>query len=127
MRWRQATAAGACVLALVGLTGCASVAQFFKADDAPSAEQPPRPVVRVYRLEVDAPGELRTLLDTYLDLARFQSAPESEDITPAEVDRLIAAAEDLADIEAAKGARAELAAGEDSIPWDQVKADLGLA
>ena len=92
MRWRQATAAGACVLALVGLTGCASVAQFFKADDAPSAEQPPRPVVRVYRLEVDAPGELRTLLDTYLDLARFQSAPESEDITPAEVDRLIAAA-----------------------------------
>ena len=46
----------------------------------------------MYRLEVEAPGELRTLLTTYLDLARFQSAPESEDITPAEVDRLIAAA-----------------------------------
>ena len=43
-----------------------------------------------------------------------------------DLDRLIAAAEDLADIEAAKGARAELAAGEESIPWDQVKADLGL-
>lgn len=44
-----------------------------------------------------------------------------------DLDRLIAAAEDLADIEAAKDARAELAAGEESIPWDQVKADLGLA
>lgn len=44
-----------------------------------------------------------------------------------DLDRLIAAAEDLADIEATKDARAELAAGEESIPWDQVKADLGLA
>lgn len=44
-----------------------------------------------------------------------------------DLDRLIAAAEDLADIEAAKGARAELVAGEVSIPWEQVKADLGLA
>ena len=44
-----------------------------------------------------------------------------------DLDRLIAAAEDLADIKAAKGARAELAAGQESIPWDQVKADLGLA
>lgn len=44
-----------------------------------------------------------------------------------DLDRLIAAAEDLADIEGAKTARAELAAGEEGIPWDQVKADLGLA
>ncbi len=40
---------------------------------------------------------------------------------------LIAAAEDLADIEAAAQARAEMADGEPAIPWDQVKADLGLA
>lgn len=40
--------------------------------------------------------------------------------------RLIEAAEDLADIEAARQARAEIES-EGTIPWDVVKADLGLA
>lgn len=44
-----------------------------------------------------------------------------------DLDALIAAAEDLADIEAAKAARAEITDGEATIPWEQVKADLGLA
>jgi antitoxin Phd len=44
-----------------------------------------------------------------------------------DLDRLIAAAEDLADIEAARAARDEIADGAATIPWDQVKADLGLA
>ena len=44
-----------------------------------------------------------------------------------DLDRLIAAAEDLADIEAARAARAEIADGEPAVPWEQVKADLGLA
>lgn len=44
-----------------------------------------------------------------------------------DLDLLIAAAEDLADIEAAHGARAEIADGEPAVPWEQVKADLGLA
>jgi prevent-host-death family protein len=44
-----------------------------------------------------------------------------------DLDRLIAAAEDLADLEAAAAAREEMADGEPSIPWGQVKADLGLA
>lgn len=44
-----------------------------------------------------------------------------------DLDALIAAAEDLADIKAAKAARAEIADGEATIPWEQVKADLGLA
>lgn len=43
-----------------------------------------------------------------------------------DLDRLFEAAEDLADIEAARAARAEIA-DEGTIPWDQVKADLGLA
>ena len=38
-----------------------------------------------------------------------------------------ATAEDLADIEAAKAARHEITDGEPAIPWEQVKADLGLA
>ncbi|MCA0294852.1 MAG: type II toxin-antitoxin system Phd/YefM family antitoxin [Actinobacteria bacterium] len=44
-----------------------------------------------------------------------------------DLDRLIAAAEDLADIEAARSARAEIGGGEPAIPWEQVKADLGLS
>ena len=43
-----------------------------------------------------------------------------------EVDRLSQAAEDLADLEAADAARAEIAK-RGTIPWDEVKADLGLA
>lgn len=43
-----------------------------------------------------------------------------------DLDRLIAAAEDLADIEATRAARAELNDGDTAIPWEQVKADLGL-
>jgi len=42
-------------------------------------------------------------------------------------DSLVDAAEDLADIEAARQARAELEAGSETIPWDEVKRDLGLA
>jgi antitoxin Phd len=48
-------------------------------------------------------------------------------IDAADLDLLIAAAEDLADIEAAAAARAEMDDGEPAIPWEQVKADLGLA
>jgi prevent-host-death family protein len=44
-----------------------------------------------------------------------------------DLQRLIEAAEDLADVEAAKAARAEMASGEAAIPWDEVKADLGLS
>jgi len=43
-----------------------------------------------------------------------------------DLDRLIEAAEDLADIQAARAARAEIA-DDGAIPWEQVKADLGLA
>lgn len=42
-----------------------------------------------------------------------------------DLDDLIAAAEDLADIEAARAARTEIGQ-EGTIPWEQVKADLGL-
>lgn len=44
-----------------------------------------------------------------------------------DLDLLIAAAEDLSDIEAARAARSEIADGSQAIPWEQVKADLGLA
>ncbi|MCL2802617.1 MAG: type II toxin-antitoxin system Phd/YefM family antitoxin [Micrococcales bacterium] len=47
-------------------------------------------------------------------------------IDASDLDRLIAAAEDQADLEQVKAARKEMAAGEDPVPWEQVKADLGL-
>mgnify|MGYP000845829645 CR=1 FL=1 len=43
-----------------------------------------------------------------------------------DLERLTQAAEDLAGIEAARAARAEVAE-HGTIPWDEVKADLGLA
>ena len=43
-----------------------------------------------------------------------------------DLERLTQAAEDLADLEAAEAARDELAE-HGTIPWDEVKADLGLA
>jgi prevent-host-death family protein len=44
-----------------------------------------------------------------------------------DLQRLIEAAEDLADILAAREARSEMAeTGASAIPWEQVKADLGM-
>lgn len=44
-----------------------------------------------------------------------------------DLDRLIELAEDMADIRAAEQARAEMkATGTAPIPWEEVKADLGL-
>jgi len=48
-------------------------------------------------------------------------------IDAADLDALIDAAEDLADIKAAQAARAEIAADETAIPWEMAQADLGLA
>ncbi len=45
-----------------------------------------------------------------------------------DLDRILALAEDMADIRAAEQARDEMkATGQAPIPWDEVKADLGLA
>ena len=43
-----------------------------------------------------------------------------------DLERLTQAAEELADVEAADAARAEIVE-HGTIPWDEVKADLGLA
>ncbi|VTR78663.1 type II toxin-antitoxin system Phd/YefM family antitoxin [Cellulomonas hominis] len=45
-----------------------------------------------------------------------------------DLDRLLEAAEELADLAAAAAAREEMTAtGAPPVPWEQVKADLGLA
>ncbi len=53
---------------------------------------------------------------------RIAAVIDAEDL-----DELIAAAEDLADIRAARAAHDEMAeTGQPPIPWEQVKTDLGL-
>lgn len=82
-----------------------------------------------------AVSDARARLADVVDAARVGHAPVyltrrghrvAAVIDADDLDRLIAAAEDLADLEATRQAREELASGEESIPWDQVKADLGL-
>ncbi len=91
MSWKRMAATLGCCAMLIGMNGCASVKKLFD-DETPADAAEAGPSVAVYRLEIEAPSELRDLLLTYLDLSRFQNVPQSEDITPAEIGRLIAAA-----------------------------------
>lgn len=79
--------------------------------------------------------DARARLADVVDLARVHHAPVyltrrgrrvAAVIDSADLDRLLEAAEVLADIHAAREARAEIAA-DGTVPWDEVKADLGLA
>jgi translocation and assembly module TamA len=89
--WRTTLAAG-CATALLGLGGCASVSALFGKPEAEPAGVVVTPTEPVYRLEIEAPGKLRGLLATYLDLSRYQNAPAGDEITRAEIDRLMSAA-----------------------------------
>ena len=64
------------------LAGCSSLPLFGKKSGEEAAAPPAPPA---YQLQVDAPGELRQLLLTYLDLGGFQSAPETKTITEVEL------------------------------------------
>ncbi len=48
-------------------------------------------------------------------------------LSPTEYERLMQADEDSDDLAAADAAMAEIVAGAHPIPWEQVKADLGLS
>lgn len=78
-------------LALLGLvlnlSACAAW-QKQAQQPAPAAEVP---VQASYQVVVQAPDRLRTLLLNYLDLARFQNAPQAEALSPVELDRLSSA------------------------------------
>lgn len=83
-----------------------------------------------------AVSEARQQLAAIVDRARSEHAPVylarrgrrvAAVIDAEDLERLIELAEDMADIRAAEASRAEmLATGEAPIPWEQVKADLGL-
>ena len=96
-RWVARVAAMAAVSLLLG--GCAL---FPHQDDAPAAQDPkgsaaaPADAASApaanYRLDVDAPGPLQKFLLAYLDLARFQTAAQSDAIMGDELVRLANAA-----------------------------------
>jgi prevent-host-death family protein len=81
-------------------------------------------------------SQARQQLATVIDHARSEHTPiylarrghrVAAVIDADDLDALIELAEDMADIRAAAAARAEMVAtGEVPIPWEQVKADLGL-
>ena len=94
---REALALAMWLAMLSALGGCASLANWLPKsapDDAAAgtARTAANPERAVYRVEVIGPAELQKLLVTYLDLSRFQNAPETDGITAAELDRLIVAA-----------------------------------
>ncbi|HEX2539957.1 MAG TPA: BamA/TamA family outer membrane protein [Caldimonas sp.] len=81
-----------CLLLTALMTGCTSL-PFLNGKEEPEATQAAaEPEVPLYDFDVQAPEPLRTLLLDYLDLSRFRSAPSTERITGAELDRLAAAA-----------------------------------
>jgi prevent-host-death family protein len=81
-------------------------------------------------------SEARRQLAEIIDRARTEHTPiylarrgrrVAAVIDADDLDAILELAEDMADIRATEAARAEmLATGETPIPWEQVKADLGL-
>jgi prevent-host-death family protein len=78
-------------------------------------------------------SDARRQLASIIDRVRAEHAPiylarrGRRLVAVIDTDDLDALAEDMADIRAAEAARAETrATGEAPIPWEQVKADLGL-
>ena len=79
-------------LVLAALSASAWAAEDAQDGAAVAAAAPAEPIPAAYKLVISAPNELRVLLLAYLDLARFQNVGDTDSITPAELDRLIAAA-----------------------------------
>jgi prevent-host-death family protein len=81
-------------------------------------------------------SDARTQLAAIIDRARAEHQPVyvarhgrriAAVIDADDLDRILELAEEMADIRAAEQARAEMkATGAAPIPWDEVKADLGL-
>jgi prevent-host-death family protein len=97
---------------------------------------PTQPSVAERRLSELTVTEARARLADVVDAARVQHDPVyltrrgrrvAAVIDADDLDRLIAAAEDLADLRAVHLARLSMADGEPAVPWEQVKADLGLS
>ncbi len=92
MSWCRLSSMVAAMALLIGLGGCASVSKWFSTDDPTTPQDAPVPTVPVYRLDIDAPSDVRGLLKEFLDLSRYQNAPQGDEVTSLEIDRLMSAA-----------------------------------
>lgn len=63
-----------------------------KPEDTAATEAAPTTGPAAYELDIDAPSDLKRLLGTHLDLARFQNLPAADAISPADLNRLVQAA-----------------------------------
>jgi translocation and assembly module TamA len=88
MTFRAALHTALWLLIAAALAGCSSLP--FGAAPADGADEPVR--TQQFRLEVEAPANLRALLLRHLDLARLQYAADADALTRGEIDRLIGAA-----------------------------------
>lgn len=93
---RLRTVAGL-ALALLLLNGCALLKGIAASDPAAappaaSAATPASaPLAALLALDIEAPAELRPLLERHLDIARLQALPQDEQLEPGERARLLAA------------------------------------
>jgi translocation and assembly module TamA len=78
---------GLCALTWSALAGCALLDR--SNGDKPAAAPPLPPPVQ---LEIEAPRELKTLLEAHLDLARLRTVAPNEEVSEVELRRLEAAA-----------------------------------
>lgn len=98
LRAGRALAWAGSAFALALATGCASFSSSPEPAPSQAAATPAAAPAdgneagAAYRLEVNAPGDLRNLLQTFLDLGRFQGAADADRITTGELNRLVAAA-----------------------------------
>jgi translocation and assembly module TamA len=82
------------ILASLLLSACASLGGLFENSGKPAADTAADsgPQKIAYELQIEAPDELRALLQEHLDLARFQRIGAGERLSRIELDRLSAAA-----------------------------------
>lgn len=76
----------ALALASLGLSGCALFQS--KTETTAASASPDQRLVQSYELQINAPSDLRAILQEHLDLARFQRTPEGERPSAIELDRL---------------------------------------
>lgn len=86
---RPRLAAAVLALWLCVLSGCSL---FSPKPDTAATEAEAVTGPAAYDLDIDAPSDLKRLLATHLDLARFQNLPAADAINPADLNRLVQAA-----------------------------------
>lgn len=127
-RWPGALAPSLLLLGMLsGSATHGAITPVPASEDAPGTQAG----AKAYRVQIEAPRALAALLRSHLDVARFQSAPQTEGITTAELQRLVdatpAQARALLETEGYFNAqvRSEVASGDGGTPQVRVQVEPG--